>query len=158
MKILVFVLLAAMSMPLHAERRRAIAPPARVLSIEFVNVPAAEASVFAAGPDAWLDLNAISHEPGSKAKSVRVRRQFAIRVARSGAVSSGTAAVTATVDAQDRRCLLRIDGRALGSIPVVINARAALGAVSVHTLEIEVPDSAAAGPLAALISWQVTAQ
>lgn len=153
-----FILLVAISLPLYAERRRAIAPPVRVLSIEFVNVPAADPSVLAAGPDAWVDVSSIGQPAESTARSVRVQRQFAIRILRSGGLSSGTASVTATVNVPDRRCLLRIDGHPLGTTPVIVDARAALGDVTVHTLDIEVPDTVAAGPLAALISWEATSQ
>jgi hypothetical protein len=41
---------------------------------------------------------------------------------------------------------------------LVIDARAAVGTVIVHMLEIEVPESAAPGPLNASISWQAAAQ
>jgi hypothetical protein len=40
----------------------------------------------------------------------------------------------------------------------LIDARASVGAMTIHTLEIDVPDSVAAGPLAASISWEVTTQ
>jgi hypothetical protein len=53
---------------------------------------------------------------------------------------------------------VRIDGQPLSSTPVVVSTRAAVGALSIHTLEIEVPESVAAGPLAASISWEVTTQ
>jgi hypothetical protein len=65
--------------------------------------------------------------------------------------------LTASRDVSDSRCSLRIDGQALGSAPLVIDARAAVGTVTVHTLEIEVPESAAPGPLNASISWQALA-
>ena len=89
---------------------------------------------------------------------MRVRRQFGIRILRAGGVSWGTATVTARLNSQDGRTSVRIDGKPVAGMPVVIDARASVGAMTIHTLEIEVPGSVAAGPLAASISWEVTTQ
>ena len=158
MKILVLALCLAVSLPLYAARRRAAAPPSAALSIEFVDVPAAGTTLMAAGSDAWVDLKTVSQQAGSMGKSLRVRRQFGIRILRAGGVSWGTAMVTARLDSPDGRSSLRIDGQALGSTPIVVSSRAAVGALTIHTLEIEVSDSVPAGPLAASISWEVTTQ
>jgi len=156
--IAVVALCIAVSLPLCAARRRAAASPAGALSIEFVDVRAAEARLIVAGSDAWVDLNSVSQQAGSMGKSVRVRRQFGIRILRAGGVSWGTAMVTARLGSPDGRSVLRIDGQALGSTPVVINSRATVGGMTIHTLEIEVAGSVAEGPLAASISWEVTTQ
>jgi hypothetical protein len=158
MKIVILALLVAIAAPLSAGRRRAVAPPSGMLSIEFVDVPSAAAGLFAAGPDAWIDLAAVRQEAGTTGSSLRQRRQFAVRIVRSGGLSWGTVRLTASRAVSDSRCSLRIDGHALGSAPMVIDARAEVGAVILHTLEIEVPVSAAPGPLDASISWQATAQ
>lgn len=158
MKLAILALCIAVSLPLHAARRRAAASPAGALSIEFVDVPAAGATLIAAGSDAWVELDTVSQQAGSMGKSLRVRRQFGIRIRRAGGVSWGTAAVTARLDSPDGRSAVRIDGQSLGSTPIVVDARAAVGALTIHTLEIEVSDSVAAGPLAASISWEVTTQ
>jgi hypothetical protein len=158
MKIIALALCIAVSLPLHAARRRAAAPPVETLSIEFVDVPAAGAALIATGADAWIDLNTVSQRAGSTGTSVRVRRQFGIRILRVGGVSWGTATVTARLNSQDGRSSLRIDGKPVAGMPVVIDARASVGSMTIHTLEIEVPDSVAAGPLAASISWEVTTQ
>lgn len=149
----------AASLPLYAERRRSAAPPiSAALSIEFVDVPAAAAPLMAAGSDAWVDVNAVSRQAGSTGTSVLVRRRFGIRVLRAGSVSWGTAILTARLDSPDGRSSLRIDGLPLTSMPVVVDARAAVGAVTIHTLEIEVAGSVTPGPLAASISWEATAK
>jgi hypothetical protein len=158
MKIAILALLMVLAAPLSAERRRAVAPPSGVLSIEFVDVPSGAAALFAAGPDAWIDLATVSQEPGSAGRPLRLRRQFAIRIVRTGELSWGTVRLTASRDVSDSRCSLRIDGQALGSTPLLIDARAAVGTVSVHTLEIEVPQSSAPGPLNASIAWQAITQ
>ena len=156
-KITALSLCLVAALPLYAERPHAT-PPAGALSMEFVDVPAAGATLVAAGPDAWVDLNTVSKLAGSKEKSVRIRRQFGIRVVRAGVVSWGTAMITARLASPDGRSSTRINGQTLGSRPVVINPRATIGAMTIYTLEIEVADSVPAGPLAASISWAVTAQ
>ncbi|MGA8806815.1 MAG: hypothetical protein WB973_02985 [Thermoanaerobaculia bacterium] len=158
MKITALALCIAVSLPLYAARQRAAAPPVETLSIEFVDVPAAGAALIAAGADAWIDLRTVSQRAGSTGKSMRVRRQFGIRLLRAGAVSWGTAIVTARLNSQDGRSSVRIDGKPVAGMPVVIDARASVGAMTIHTLEIEVPDSVAEGPLSASISWDVTTQ
>jgi hypothetical protein len=158
MKIIVLALCLAASLPVYAARRRAATPPSAALSIEFVDVPAAGTTLIAAGSDAWVDVKTVSQRAGSTGKSARVLRQFGIRILRAAGVSWGTAMVTARLNSPDGRSSLRIDGQVLSSTPVVVSSRAAVGAVTVHTLEIEVPDSVAAGPLAASISWEVTTQ
>jgi len=157
-RIVAFALCIAGALPLYGGRRRVAAPPTDALSIEFVDLSAAETRLIAAGPDAWLDLKAVSQRAGSAGKSVRVRRQFGIRILRTGGVSWGTATVTARLDSPDGRSSLRIDGQPLAGRPIVVSSHAAVGAMTIHTLEIEVPDSVAAGPLAASISWDVTTQ
>jgi len=158
MKITVLTLCLAASLPLYAARRRATMTPSAALSIEFVDVQAAGATLIAAGSDAWIDVNAVSHQAGSTRKSMCVRRQFGVRILRAGAASWGTARITARLDSPDGRSSVRIDGQIVGSTPVVVSSRAAVGAMTIHTVEIEVSDSVAPGPLAASISWEVTAQ
>jgi hypothetical protein len=158
MNVVALALCIAVSLPLHAERRRAVAQPAGPLSIEFVDVPAAGAPLMTSASDAWVDVNTVSKQAGSKAKSTRVRRQFGIRILRRGSVSWGTAIVTARLDSPDGRSSVRVDGQILGSMPVVVSPRATVGAMTIHTLEIEVADSVVEGPLTASIAWQVTAQ
>ena len=158
MKILAVVLCLAASLPVYAARRRATAPPGAALSIEFVDVPAAGATLIAAGSDAWVDVKNVSQQAGSVGRSVRLRRQFGIRILRAGGVSWGTAMITARLDSPDGRSSLQIDGQTLGRTPIVVSSRAIVGAIAIHTLDIEVPDSVAAGPLAASISWEVTTQ
>jgi hypothetical protein len=156
MKIVVFVVVAAFALPLCAAVRP-VAPASGVLSVEFVDLPAANSMLLTAGSDAWVDFSAVSQQGSSRERSVRIQRRFAIRILRAG-VSGGIATLTAKLQSQDGRSLLRIDGQPLTSGRVVIDARAAIGAMTVHTLEIEVPDTVAAGPLAASIFWEATTQ
>jgi len=159
MRTVIAVLCLAVSLPLYAGRRRAAAPPIpAALSIEFVDVPQAEGTLIAAGPDAWVDLNDVSRKAGSTGKSTRTKRQFGIRILRAGGVSWGVATVTARLQSPDGRSSVRIDGQTLGRMPLVIDRRAAIGVLTIHTLEIEVSDSVPAGPLAASIAWEVAVQ
>src|ERR1700737_4607296 len=118
-KIIALTLCLAAALPLYAERRRAAAPPAAPLSIEFVDVPGAGAILTSAGSDAWVDLKTVSHQAGSSGKSIRMRRQFGIRIVRAGGVSWGTAMISARLVSPDGRSSMRIDGQTLSSIPVV---------------------------------------
>lgn len=140
------------AMPLPAAERHAAVTSIAALSLEFVEVDAAT------GPDAWLDLKTIHHDAKSRERFTRVRRRFGIRVLRAGGAAWGTAAVTARLDAPDGRSTVRVDGRPLSLAPLVIDARAAVGAVTMHTLEVEVPDAVPEGPLAASIAWEVTTE
>jgi hypothetical protein len=158
MKTVVLALSITMVLPLYAGRRRISAPPAGALSIEFVDVPAAGAAFIAAGSDAWVDVKTISQGAGSSGRPVRLRRQIGIRILQTGGVSWGTAIVTARLDSPDGRSSLRIDGQLLANAPVVVSSHAAVGALTIHTLEIEVAESVAPGPLALSISWEVTTQ
>jgi hypothetical protein len=141
----------------YAARRRTVAStPTVALSIEFVDVGGT--ALMAAGSDAWVDLATVSQQAGSMAKSVRIRRQVGIRVVRAGVVSWGTATVTARLNVTDGRSSVRIDGQAMTTAPTVVTTRAAIGALTIYTIEIEVAGSATDGPLEASIAWEVTTQ
>jgi hypothetical protein len=149
------VLLVLAALPMRAQRRRAAAPPEETLSIAFVEVgPGGDASLKAAGSEAWLDLNAVTHE--GSARSTKVRRKFGIRIERAGNAAAGTAAIVARLESWDGRATYRLDGRPLTAAPFVVDAHAAVGTVSLHTLDIEVPVEAAAGALSASVAWEVT--
>jgi hypothetical protein len=86
----VLVLLVSAALPVRAERRRAAVLPVETLSIVFVEVGSGDESLKAAGSEAWLDLNAVTHS-GSE-RSTRLRRRFGIRIERAGNATAGTAA------------------------------------------------------------------
>jgi hypothetical protein len=155
MMIAVLVLLVSAALPVSAERRRATGPPVETLSIVFVEAGSSDASLKAAGSEAWLDLSTVSHHESS-GRSTRIRRKFGIRIERSGNASAGTAAIVVRLESWDGRATYRLDGRPLTAAPFVVEANAAVGNVSVHTLDIEVPTEAAAGPLSASLAWEVT--
>jgi hypothetical protein len=144
--------------PAHAARHRAVAVPSPALSIQFVDVATEGAVFMAAGSDAWIDTDAMSKRAGSTGQSMRVRSRFGVRILRAGAMSWGTATVTARLNSPDGRSSITIDGQRLGNMAIVVSPRAAVGTVTIHTIEIEVSDSVAEGPLSASIHWEVTAQ
>lgn len=150
----VLVLLVSAALPLRAEeRRRAAAPPEEMLSIVFVEVGSSDESLKAAGSEAWLDLNAVTHE-GTE-RSTRLRRRFGIRIERAGNATAGTAAIVARLESWDGRATYRLDGRPLTAATFLVDAHAAVGSVTFHTLDIEIPIEAAAGPLSASVAWEV---
>jgi len=153
MMIAALILLVSAASPLRAERRHAAAPPEEMLSIVFVEVRSSDESLKAAGSEAWLDLNAVTHE--GKARSTKLRSKFGIRIERAGNATAGTAAIVARLESWDGRATYRLDGRPLTAAPFVVDAHAAVGTVTTHTLDIEIPIEAAAGSLSASVAWEV---
>jgi hypothetical protein len=156
MSALPIALLLCLASPAHAERRRAVAPPVQSLSVEFIEIPGA--NFFAsAGSDAWMDLGAtIGRDPVS-GYSTRARQRVGIRIVRAGGLTWGTAGLTARLQVADSRAVVRVDGKPINAVPVVVSTHAAIGAVIVHIIEIDVPASAPEGPLTASIAWEATA-
>jgi hypothetical protein len=148
------LVLLVSALPAIAQRRRAAVPPTEeMLSIVFVEVGSSDDSLKAAGSEAWLDLNAVTHE--GSARSTKLRRKFGIRIERAGNATAGTAAIVARLESWDGRATYRLDGRPLTAAPLVVDAHAAVGTVTVHTLDIEIPIEAAAGSLSASVAWEV---
>jgi len=136
--------LGASSIALAAPRRRAVAPPADELTITFVS---------RAG---LLDLGSVAHT-GMNAKRGRTVRSETIqlRVDRRGS-SRGSASLRAYLLTPDARCSIRIDGQLLGIAPVIIDPQLPIGAVTSHRIDVEVPITAAEGPLMTSIGWEVS--
>jgi hypothetical protein len=118
-----------------------------------VEAGSSDASLKAAGSEAWLELNAVTHE--GSARSTKLRRKFGIRIERAGNATTGTAAIVARLESWDGRATYRLDGRPLTAAPFVLDAHAAVGTVTIHTLDIEIPIEAAAGSLSASVTWEV---
>jgi hypothetical protein len=134
--------------PAKAALPRAVAA-AGALAITFVEGTGALAT---SGSDAWLDLDRISGRSG------RLRRRVGVRIIRNdGGAAWGSSALTARLDAGDGRCSIRIDGRPLPpGIPLLVEAHAAVGSITWHTIEIDVPPSAPEGALTAAITWEAS--
>jgi hypothetical protein len=70
--------------------------------------------------------------------------------------AGGKATLRAWLESPDPRCRVRIDGQELTAMPRVIDAGAAIGVVTTHRLEIDVPAGAAEGALFSSVAWEVT--
>jgi hypothetical protein len=149
------LLLLATARPARAEKRRATAPPPDdSLAIAFIDVDSSDSSMTAAGSEAWLDLKSVTHLGATNHRVTTLRRRIGIRLVRANGAAFGTATITVRLESWDGRATFRIDGKQLSSMPVTIDLHAAVGPVTVHTLDIDVPVSAAEGALAASIRWE----
>lgn len=153
-------LLLSAALPMAAEKRRAVAPPIAgdSLAIAFVDGGSGDGQMTAAGSEAWLDLATVSQMGRPKDRSTRIRRRIGVQVLRMGGEALGTAMITVRIESWDGRVTLRIDGKQVTAAPLVIDMHAAVGSVTFHLLEIEVPASAQAGPLAASMTWEAAAE
>jgi hypothetical protein len=156
MRTLAVVLLLAMSV--DAAPRRATVTTESALSITFVDVAGSDAMLTAAGNDGWLDARTLSARGGRKPQPARMRKQVGIRVTRAGGLAGGTARIEARLDGNDGRAKVWIDGRPLGAAPLVVDAHAAVGSMTVHRIEIEVAQSVPEGPINTSIAWDVTTE
>jgi hypothetical protein len=148
-----------LALPATAARKRSVAPVVSdALTIVFVDAPAADGSFTTAGGEAWLDVKDIAHHGDPHQHVTRVQRRFGIRVDRTSASASGTATIMAHLESYDGRPSMRLDGKPLTEAMTLVDAHAPIGTVVFHTLEIEISDSVAPGPIAAAIAWEVTAQ
>ena len=126
--------LSAGSIALAAPRRRAVAPVPDDVTITFVSRPG------------LLDLGSVVHKAS---ETIR------IRVDRRGG-SRGSATLRAYLVSPDTRCSIRVDGQLLGAAPIVIDPQVPIGAVASHRINVEVPVTAAEGPLNTTIQWEAS--
>jgi hypothetical protein len=150
------VFLLAVALPSVADRRRATAPPINPLTIAFLDAGSSDASLTAAGSDAWLDLSTVTHQGAANERSTRIRRKFGIRVLRDGSAGRGSATITARLGSWDGRATYRLDGQTLTAALFTVDPHATFGTVTMHTLEIDIPTTESEGSLAASIQWEAT--
>ncbi|HXH94271.1 MAG TPA: hypothetical protein VNN25_22030 [Thermoanaerobaculia bacterium] len=149
------LVLLASTRPARAEKRRATAaPPDDSLAIAFIDVDSGDASMTAAGSEAWIDLKTVTHAGVARERMTKMRRRIGIRLERANGLASGTATISVRLESWDGRATFRLDGRQLSSAPVTIDTHLAVGPVTVHTLEIDIPISAAEGALTASMRWE----
>jgi len=135
---------SAGSIALAAPRRRAVAPVVDEVTITFVSRPA------------LLDLGSVAHSARNDKRDRTVRSDvIQIRIDRRGG-NRGSASLRAYLVSPDARCSIRIDGRLLGAAPVVIDPQIPIGAVTSHRIDVEVPVTAAEGPLNTTIGWDAS--
>ena len=107
-----------------------------------------------------LELGQVSYRPlsrgggrsaGGGAHPVTVlRRVVTVRI---GTERTGFAPLRASLQADDGRCRIRVDGKTLTAVTQVIDPLAPLGQPVSHVIEIEIETTAAEGPVSASISW-----
>jgi hypothetical protein len=146
---ILFLLAAFLLFPTHAHgggRRRvmAVSPASPPLQLTLVGT-----SVIDAGTIVWR---------GGSDRSTKAVRSVTLRIGEPSREARGTATIRAFVETFDRRCKLRIDGIELTTVPRVIRRHAPVGVPFTHRIEIEVPVTAADGPLDASIAWEVTTE
>ena len=150
------LVLLASTRPARAEKRRATAPPADdSVAIVFIDVNSGDTSMTAAGSEAWIDLKSITHAGAGGERMTSIRRRIGIRLTRANALALGTATINVRLESWDGRATFRIDGKQLSSAPVTIDTHLAVGPVTIHTLEIDIPVSATEGALTASLRWEV---
>ena len=137
----------------RAVRRHVPAP----LSITFENAGQSQGTLTASDGNGWLELPEMVHQPVSREPLTRVRRRFAVRIDRAGQQAGGTARLTARLESWDGRALVLLNGRRLTAAPQLVDAHVIVGQPAFHQLEITVAVNVPAGPLAASIAWEATA-
>ena len=127
-------------------RRRVltVSPPAPPLTIVFL------------GTGGIVDAGTIVSTGGRRA--ARSTRTVTLRIGEPAQEPRGTVTLRAFLETADPRATIRIDGVTLTSAPRVIRRYAPIGVSVVHRIEIEVPVTAAEGPLQASIGWEATTE
>jgi hypothetical protein len=140
-----FLLILTTSAVAGGRRRTAAASPAPAeeLTIAFVGMSGN-------GGDAIYDAGVVSRPRGV------IVRTFGIRID-AGTRTTGTAVLRVWLETDDGRASIRIDGQRLAAQPSII-ARAPLGHVTTHRLEIEVPPDVNEGAFASSIRWEASTE
>lgn len=153
--ILFTCLLLVLTGPVQAGGRRRVAAVSAT-SAESITVTFTE--IESRASEGVVDMGVMSQSKPMRssrpASHAVTKRKFGIRL--DGASANGAARLTASLESFDARIVVRIDGRALGTTPVVIDPHTPIGRVVMHELTIEAPRSAAEGMFAAAIRWDVT--
>jgi len=144
-----FLVVALVTAPAVAARRRAVVLPA----------PDALTITFVAAASSTLDAGTIAHDFSQRsAKGVTiVTRTVAVRVDRRDGLTSGLVTLRASIETEDLRCTLRVDGVELHIAPLTI-AIVPAGTATTHRIEITVPVSAEQGALLTSIRWEAATE
>lgn len=141
-----FLAVALVVAPAAAARRRPVVVPE----------PDALTITFVAAADA-LDAGPIAHDFSRRSPKgvTTVTRTFALRVDRRDGTHGGLVTLRASVEIEDPRCTLRVDGVEIHVVPNTITVVPA-GTTTTHRIEIEVPTSAEQGALLTSIRWEAS--
>jgi hypothetical protein len=122
-----------------SKRRASVAPPKDDLTITFSRT--------------LVDAGTIAHKASPDWRFTRTNEDIGVRVD-SRSAASRRAILRASLPNVDASYVVRIDGITLRSLPVVIDSRAEIGAMTPHRIEIEVPASTPEGALITSIVWE----
>ena len=128
-----------------------------MMAVSPSSAPALTLVGMSGGANGIVDAGTIVWRGGSKRSAVSTRTVI-LRIGEPSRESRGTATVRAFLETFDPRCTIRIDGVPLTTVPRVIRRQAPVGIAFTHRIEIEVPRTAADGPLQASIAWEVTTE
>jgi hypothetical protein len=135
-----FLMIVALSATAGVSKRRAAAAPPR----DDVTI------TFSRG---FVDAGTIAHRDSRDWRFTRTTEDIGVRIdSRSAGVRR--AVLRASLPNVDPNAIVRIDGITLRALPVVIDSRAEIGAMTPHRIEIEVPASAPEGALMTSIVWE----
>jgi hypothetical protein len=144
-----FLVAVLATAPAVAARRRAVVVSPGGLTITFV-----------AAVSGTVEAGTIAHDftkRAAKAGTTTVTRTFAVRVDRHDGSSRGLVSLRASLETDDPRCTLRIDGVEIHIAPTTI-AIVPIGTATTHRLEITVPVSAEEGALLTSIRWEAASE
>lgn len=144
-----FLVAVLVTAPAVAARRRAVVARPDPLTITFV----------AAAGDT-VDAGTIAHDFSkrvARAGTTTVTRTFAVRVDRRDGSNAGLVSLRASLETEDPRCMLRVDGVDIRITPATI-AIVPVGTATTHRLEITVPVSAEEGALLTSIRWEAASE
>ena len=144
-----FLVAALVTAPAVAARRRAA-----------VVIPDALTITFVAAAGDTIEAGTIAHDfskRATKAGTTTVTRTFVVRVDRRDGANRGLVSLRASLESEDPRCTLRIDGVEIHIAPGII-AIVPIGTATTHRLEITVPVSAEEGALLTSIRWEAASE
>lgn len=145
--LLIVAAVVSFPVPVHAGGRRRV-PAASLLSA----APPLTLTLVDGG--AVIDAGTLQWHDGA----TRTTRAVTLRIGEPSRESRGNATLRAYLQAPDARCIVRIDGVPLTVAPRVIRRNAPIGIAFTHRIDIEVPRTAAGGPLQASIGWEITTE
>jgi hypothetical protein len=144
-----FLVAALVTAPAVAARRRASVMTPDALTITFV----------AAAGDT-IEAGTIAHDfskRAAKARTTTVTRTVAVRVDRRDGANRGLVILRASLESEDPRCTLRVNGVEIHIAPATV-AIVPIGTATTHRLEITVPVSAEEGALLTSIRWEAASE
>jgi len=115
---------------------------------------------FVAAAGDTVDAGTIAHDFSkrvARAGTTTVTRTFAVRVDRRDGSNAGLVSLRASLETEDPRCMLRVDGVDIRITPATI-AIVPVGTATTHRLEITVPVSAEEGALLTSIRWEAASE